>query len=57
MGDLEIKQHTLPAKNTYKTGYTDKGAWIIDMNFEENSKLLYEFIYGEEAPTNTTESV
>jgi LCP family protein required for cell wall assembly len=54
IGDLEILQHTLPANNTYRSGYTDKGAWIIDMDLQKNSELLYEFIYGEKP--STTES-
>lgn len=47
LGDLEIKTQAIPEDKTYVFGRTSAGASIIVVDFEQNSKILYEFIYGE----------
>ena len=45
--DLEqIEQFRIPADDAYTTGYEGK-LWVIWPDFEENTRQLYDFIYGE----------
>ena len=41
-----VEQLRLPVDGTYKTGYVGE-YWCIQPNFEQNAKLLHDFIYGE----------
>lgn len=52
--NMEIEQHVVPETNTYKFATTSSGASIISLDFAENSKLLYTFIYNKEPSTDTT---
>ena len=46
--DLDsIGQLRLPADGTFESGMFS-GVWCIKPNFEKNTKILHEFIYGEE---------
>lgn len=42
----DIDQYRIPASGTYKAGMKDE-LWTIRPDFEENAKLLHEFIYGK----------
>lgn len=42
----EVEQFRVPADGTYQDGMFN-GVWLINANFEQNAKLLHEFIYGE----------
>lgn len=53
IGNLEIQQHVVPADGTYKFATTSSGASIISLDFTENSKLLYQFIYNKEMEEST----
>lgn len=45
--DLDgVEQFRLPATDAYTTGYEDK-LWVMWPDFEKNTELLHEFIYGE----------
>ena len=42
----QVEQFRVPADGTFRDGMVN-GVWRIDPDFEENRKLLREFIYGE----------
>jgi LCP family protein required for cell wall assembly len=42
-----IKQMRIPAEGTFDAGMKD-GVWMIQPDFEENTRLLHDFIYGVE---------
>ena len=41
-----VEQYRVPVDGTYKSGMFD-GMWLIKPDFEANTELLHEFIYGE----------
>ncbi len=41
----DIAQFRIPADNTFESGMKD-GTWSIRLDFEQNTQLLYDFIYG-----------
>ena len=43
----EISQYRIPADGTFESGMYEN-AWLIKPDFEENSRLLHEFIYENE---------
>lgn len=45
----DVAQLRLPAEGTYEDGEIN-GTWKIVADFEENAKVLYDFIYGEAEP-------
>ncbi len=45
-----IGEFRIPADGTYESGTYD-GVWCIKPDFEENSELLYDFIYGDDDET------
>ena len=46
--DLDaVEQLRLPADGTYDSG-TFNGVWCIKPDFEKNTGILYDFIYGED---------
>ncbi len=42
----EVGHFRIPAADTYTTGYEDK-LWVMWPDFEKNTEMLHEFIYGE----------
>ena len=41
----DVEQFRIPADGTFESGMFN-GVWCIRPNFEENQRLLKEFIYG-----------
>lgn len=45
LGDIQIRQHMVPAKDTFRFATTSSGASIISLDCKENGKILRRFLY------------
>lgn len=48
LGDIQIKQHMVPAKDTFRFTKTSSGASIISLDCKENGKILHHFLNEKE---------
>jgi hypothetical protein len=46
MGKVEIEQHRIPLEETYETGYTSSGMWVMYPDYETNKAALQYFMFG-----------
>ncbi len=56
VSNIKIEEFTVPAENTWSFQRTSSGASIISVDFNKNSELLKEFIYGDDYVNAKTQS-